>query len=105
MYAVNILRCLVSILQGLREKETIVLKILECKERKLAILSIADKMASAASAMNAQNYDTLIEARNSLVSLCDKWEKEDESMINSVDCIKVQINTLFSNKVVDNPVF
>lgn len=81
------------------------IKILECKERKLAILGIADKMASAASAMNAQNYDTLIEARNSLVSLCDKLEKEDESMINSVDCIKVQLNTIFSQKVLDNPVF
>jgi len=42
---------------------------------------------------------TFIEARNSLVSLCDKWEKEDESMINSVDCIKVQLNSLFQIKL------
>ena len=70
------------------------MKMMECKERKLAILGIADKMASAASSMNAQNYDTLIEARNSLVSLCDKWEKEDESMINAIDSLKVQFNAI-----------
>lgn len=70
------------------------IKMMESKDRKLAILSIADKMASAASSMSAQNYDTLIEARNNLVSLCDRWEKEDELMINAIDSIKVQFNAL-----------
>ena len=69
-------------------------KRMERKDRTMAILSIADKMASAASSMNAQNYDTLIESRNSLVALCDKWQKEDESMIDVLDSIKIKFSEI-----------
>ncbi len=69
-------------------------KKIESKERKLSILGIADKMASAASSMNPQNYDILIEARNSLEALCDRWEKEDASIIDVIDSIKTKFNEI-----------
>ena len=70
------------------------MKIIECNNLKLEILGIADKMASAASDMNAQNYDTLIESRSGLVSLCDKWAKEYESLVDVIDVVKTKFDEI-----------
>ena len=46
-------------------------------ERKEFVLRIADEMAAAASSMNAQNYDILMNCRKELKERIDEWSDED----------------------------
>ena len=62
--------------------------------RKVEILGIADSMAAAASSRSGHSYDQLVEARSTLVALCDKWEKEDESSIRAIERIKSEFDTI-----------
>jgi oligoribonuclease (3'-5' exoribonuclease) len=47
------------------------------KDRITSVIQIADDMAAAASSMNSQNYEILIQCRENLMRKMELWAEED----------------------------